>query len=177
MVKFGQGRALAAMVVAAALALVLSGTVLGATPDTISGPARAITSDTITIGDQRVILWGADAPDPDQFCQRGDQKWDCAQSAVDALTALLAAGDVTCDLVAGRPDPFKRRNGICTVGGKVLNGELIRQGWALDLTSESKDYVAIEKQAKADKVGLWAAGVKFDKPWEWRRTHSPGPFR
>jgi endonuclease YncB( thermonuclease family) len=178
MAKIGLGKAVALLAGVFAVVLAMPALAQDAAQNRITGPARVVTSDTISIGEQRVLLWGADAPDPDQYCQQGDKTWDCAASASDALGALLAAGDVTCEFVPGqRPDPFHRQFGICTVGGKVLNSELIRQGWALDITSESKDYVDVEKQARADKVGLWAAGVKFDKPWEWRRTHSPGPFR
>ncbi|MDB5563073.1 MAG: succinoglycan biosynthesis protein, partial [Hyphomicrobiales bacterium] len=174
MMKIGLGKLAGALMLVVGLAAALASPVVAqdAAQNKISGPARAVTSDTITIGTQRVLLWGADAPDPDQYCQQGNQKWDCAASATDALTTMLAAGDTSCDFVPNqRPDPFNRKFGVCTTGGKVLNSELIRQGWALDITSETKDYADIEKQAKADKVGLWATGVKFDKPWEWRRTH------
>ena len=43
----------------------------------------------------------------------------------------------------------------------------MRQGWALAYRQFSRDYVGQERDAKADKAGLWS--MDFVEPWEWRR--------
>jgi len=145
--------------------------------DTVSGPATLVDADVIMIGKQRVILWGIDAPERSQYCLIDDKKWGCYESATRVLDDILKTGDVTCELIDGKPDPFGRRSGVCKVGDTDVAAEMVKQGYALAYTKESEDYSALQKEAEAAKVGLWRDGVKFQEPWEWRRTRTPGGFR
>lgn len=54
--------------------------------------------------------------------------------------------------------------------GTNLNKELVKKGLAWHFTrfSSSKEYEALEKEARAHKVGLWADKNPI-APWEWRR--------
>lgn len=47
--------------------------------------------------------------------------------------------------------------------------ELVRQGWAVAYRHYSLEYVPAELEANAAHRGLWAEGVAFTVPWEWRR--------
>jgi endonuclease YncB( thermonuclease family) len=51
-----------------------------------------------------------------------------------------------------------------------LNEELLRKGMAWHFTKydKSASYAALERQAKASKVGLWAFASPM-APWDWRR--------
>ncbi|MCF1743730.1 thermonuclease family protein [Paradevosia shaoguanensis] len=163
----------------AALALVAA--TLVAVPaeaaDTVSGPATRVDADIIMVGKQRVILWAVDAPERSQFCLIDTKKWGCYEAATRVLDDILKTGEVTCTLQDGKPDPFGRRYGVCKIGDTDIAAELVKQGYALALTDQGEDYSAIQKEAEAAKVGLWRDGVKFENPWDWRRTRTPGGFR
>src|SRR5690606_11410160 len=101
----------------------------------------------------------------------------CYESATRVLDDILKTGDVTCTLVDGKPDPFGRRSGVCKIGDTDVAAEMVKQGYALAYAKEGEDYLAVQKEAEAAKVGLWRDGVKFQDPWDWRRTRTPGGFR
>jgi endonuclease YncB( thermonuclease family) len=165
-------------VVFAGLAAV-GGPGIAAADDTITGPGHAIGPDIIMVNKQRVILLGIDAPEQGQPCQDGNTIWTCAETAFAVLDQLVKAGPVTCQLV-GRPDPFNRRGGICTVNGKDVAGEMVSQGLALAYPHDKQSalYIVQQKQAQATKAGLWKPGVVFEKPWEYRHSmHPPGTFK
>ncbi|GGF11973.1 hypothetical protein GCM10011321_00120 [Youhaiella tibetensis] len=160
----------------AALALaVTAGAALAA--DTVSGPAKMVDGDIIMVGKQRVILWAVDAPERSQFCLIGSKKWGCYEAATRALEDILKTGDATCTLTDNKPDPFGRRYGVCKIGDTDIGAELVKQGYALAFTQQGEDYVAQQQEAEAAKIGLWRDEVKFEKPWDWRRTRTPGGFR
>jgi len=146
--------------------------------DTVTGPAKRIDADIVEVDKQRVILWGVDAPERSQFCLIDKtKKWGCYEAATRALDDLLATGEVTCTLTDDKPDPFRRRYGVCKIGDTDIAAELARQGYALAFTQQSEDYVAAQQEAETARVGLWRDGVKFENPWDWRRTRTPGGFR
>ena len=137
---------------------------------TVEGKARIVDGDTLEIGIHRVELYGIDAPEPEQRCERGGRPWPCGLEATYAMAALIETHWLTC-----------RRRGTdgaghmladCRVGGPKgisINQEIVRRGWALAVRPPSENYVAAERVAKAAKVGLWSG--TFVTPWEWRRTH------
>ena len=144
-----------------------------AAANSVEGKARIIDGDTLEIGARRVHLYGVDAPEPDQRCERDGRHWRCGIEATFAMAALLETHWLTCrqrgidttgDMVA-----------VCRVGGPkgmVVNQEIVRRGWALALPPAGNDYAAAEREAKTAKVGLWSG--TFIAPWEWRRTQETG---
>lgn len=170
-------RGIAALVVAVA-GLAAFGGPVAAAADTITGPGQAIGPDIIMVNKQRVILLGIDAPENGQTCKDGNTTWTCADTAFAVLDQLVKAGPVTCQLI-GRPDPFNRRGGICTVEGKDVAGEMVSQGLALPYPHDKQSslYLDDQKQAQAAKAGLWKPGVVFVKPWDYRRSMHPGGFK
>ncbi len=78
----------------------------------IRGMAEVIDADILKIADQRVILWGIDAPERRQTCQLNGETWGCYDVAFRQMQLLAGRGEVVC-YFHGDPDPFGRRFGIC----------------------------------------------------------------
>jgi endonuclease YncB( thermonuclease family) len=144
--------------------------------DEISGSAHVIDADILRIDQQRVILWGLDAPERDQPCYKDGQKWGCHGAARRTLELLAGRGEVVCYLL-GDPDPFNRRHGVCESGGTDINGEMVNRGMAVAWEAQSSDYVEQQLDAIENERGIWSVGVEFILPWEYRRLNTPGGYR
>jgi endonuclease YncB( thermonuclease family) len=147
-----------------------------AAQESVSGAAEVIDADILRIGQQRVILWGIDAPERRQDCYQEGRRWGCHDAARRTLQLLAGRGEITCVLV-GEPDPFNRRHGVCEAGGEDINGAMVRRGMALAFLEQTADYEPQQLEAIAEGVGLWQAGVEFEEPWIFRRVHTPGGYR
>ncbi len=145
-------------------------------PDTISGRPEVLDADILKFGQQRVILWGIDAPETRQVCQMNGTAWGCHDAAKRHLQLLAGRGEVVCHL-KGAPDPFGRRFGVCVSGGQDLNAEMVKAGLALAFEEESSDYVPQMAEAIGAGIGLWQPGVIFEEPWVFRRRETPGGYR
>ena len=123
--------------------------------------------DTIRIGETRIRLHGIDAPESKQTCRDGDgKKWACGQEATFRLANFIGGNWVTC-----KPkdrDRYGRIIAVCFVGGKDINGFMVRNGWALAYRRYSKDYLKVENESRSLKAGMWAG--EFVPPWEWRKA-------
>jgi endonuclease YncB( thermonuclease family) len=141
------------------------------------GHARIIDGDTLEIGTQRIDLYGIDAPEPDQHCERDVRQWRCGMEATYGMAALIENHWVTCHEQASGTVGNSAVNplAVCRMGGPkgiVVNQRTILRGWALALRPSGDDYVGAEQQAKAAKLGIWSG--TFVAPWEWRRTRETG---
>ncbi len=76
-------------VLALALACARSAPAAGNEGQPIAGGAFVIDGDTLTVAGQRIRLYGIDAPEFHQLCQRDGEPWRCGQAATVALTAGL----------------------------------------------------------------------------------------
>ncbi len=131
---------------------------------------RVIDGDTLDVHGVKTRLWGIDAPEGKQSCQRDGVAWLCGQEAARALRDLVEGKAVACRTVDR--DRYKRSVAMCTADGVEVNAWLVREGWALDYRRYSKgEYASAEKEAREAKRGLWAG--TFMAPWEWRRKRSP----
>jgi len=147
--------------VAAALALsALAG--LPAVAQT--GPARVIDGDTIDVAGTRIRLWGIDAPESRQTCERGGVDYACGREATAHLRVLLVDAEVTCE--ARVKDRYGRTVAVCRAGSIDISGAMVRDGWALAFVRYSADYVAEEREAQRARRGMWAGS--FTPPWQWR---------
>lgn len=142
----------------------------------ISGIPEVIDADILKFGQQRVILWGVDAPERPQTCQMNGALWGCYDVAKRQLELLAGRGEVTC-VYKGEPDPFGRRYGVCTSGGEDLNAEMVKSGLALAFEDQSDDYLLEMADAITAGVGLWQVGVNFEEPWIFRRRETRGGYR
>jgi len=142
----------------------------------IRGLAEVIDADILKFGEQRVILWGIDAPERRQTCQLNGETWGCYDVAFRHLQLLAGRGEVVC-YFHGEPDPFGRRFGVCESGGEDLNAEMVKAGLALAYAAESDAYLEAMAEAITAGIGLWQVGAQFEEPWEFRRRETPGGFR
>ncbi len=126
---------------------------------------RITDADTFFVGGTEVRLDGVDAPDADQVCTRGGEKYKCGEEAKAGLLAIVQGRPVTCQKVG--EDLYKRAVVRCVVGGRDLGAQLVSAGWAVAFRKFSKRYVAQEEAAKKAKRGLWEG--TFDRPRVWRR--------
>jgi endonuclease YncB( thermonuclease family) len=143
---------------------------LPATAQSLSGIADVVDGDTLAIrGEQtRIRLYGVDAPEGKQTCndEKG-KRYLCGSRAADALATLIGRnGRVSCQ--EEDRDRYGRVVAVCHANGRDINGELIRQGWAVEYGQYSNGrYSDEETEARQAKRGLWAG--TFVKPWDWRR--------
>ena len=139
----------------------------------VEGKARIIDGDSMEIGIHRVDLYGLDAPEFAQQCQRDGKPWRCGMEATYALAALIETHWLTCH----RQETGAAGNvvAVCRIGGPKgisVNQEMVRHGWALPLPASGADYAGAEREAMAAMAGLWSG--TFVAPWEWRRTRETG---
>jgi endonuclease YncB( thermonuclease family) len=154
---------------AAAVALALSGG--GALAD-LAGPPRIVDGDTLQVAGQRVRLFGVDAPELDQVCQRAGHDYHCGKIARAALWELIGGLDVSCEPERAAP----ARDGVvlatCSAGGVSLNEAMVRSGWAVADPQSADRYVALQADAEQARRGLWRG--TFEPPWQWRQAPAAG---
>ncbi len=136
---------------------------IGKAPEII-GKAKVIDGDTIEIDGKQIHLYGIDAPEIGQTCwfQRGE--FACGKSARQSLWVYVKDQELTC-----REQPAGARGGssaICFAEGRDLGEHMVRRGWALSEPKRGEAYLALEDEARRQKLGLW--NFKFTKPWDWR---------
>ena len=154
-----------------AFLLTLASVSLGLAAKDITGRVVAVSDgDTLTVLDasktqHKIRLAGIDAPERAQpFGTRSRQ----------VLSKYVFSKDVTVLVVD--VDRYKRVVGIVTLGSKDINQQLVAEGYAWayrqflkKLPAGKADvYLESERQAKANKAGLWS-DKDASPPWEWRR--------
>lgn len=136
-------------------------------PPAIVGQASVIDGDTLEIRERRIRLWGVDAPESRQTCERPSGAWRCGQEAANRLAIWIGQSTVTCT-PRGRPDRYRRVVARCSVQGIDVGGWLVSQGWALDYERHSEGtYARQEDDARRRRVGIHAGD--FVEPWVFRR--------
>lgn len=144
-------------------------------PPAIVGRASVIDGDTIEIHGQRIRLWGIDAPESRQSCERGGEAYRCGQEAANSLAEMIGDQPVSCQPV-GRPDRYRRIVARCAQlvadsHGMVVvdvNAWMVRRGYAVEFPRYSDGrYATGQAEAQAAGAGIWAG--EFQMPWEWRQ--------
>ncbi len=165
------------------IALALSlGACSGAQADEIAGRASVVDGDTIEIRGESIRLWGIDAPEGAQTCERAGQTYPCGQEAANALDGWLRVSTVYCT-PQDSPDQYGRIVARCSAQITVehltntipdLSAEMVRRGHALDYRQYSGGaFAAEEAEARQAGSGMWAG--EFTPPWAWRRQQRPAP--
>src|SRR4249919_1713564 len=103
-----------------------------------TGPARVVDGDTIDVGGMRIRLWGIDAPESKQMCERLGAAYACGHEATAHLRALVAGADVACEPRV--KDRYGRSVAVCRVGLVDVGAAMVRDGWALAFVRYSVDY-------------------------------------
>lgn len=136
--------------------------------DQLTGRPSVIDGDTLDIRGTRIRLWGVDAPESAQLCQRDGQAWQCGRAAANALAEWIGERTAICE--QKDIDRYGRIVGRCVVGGTDVSAWLVENGWALAFRRYSLDYVANEDRARGMRSGIWAS--EFMPPWEWRAART-----
>lgn len=154
----------ARMIKALTCAALCLGLALPAAAATVSGSAKVIDGDTLEIGTQRVRLFGIDAPEGTQTCDRSGERWACGQASADELRGMIGSGELICS--GNEVDTYGRLLAVCTIGGVDLNRLMVSEGWATAFRRYSENYVPDENQARAFRRGLWSSS--FMSPEDYR---------
>lgn len=152
----------------AALILLLAGPALAGEAE-----IRVLDGDTLKIGKVNVRLHGIDAPEKTQICQRDNLDWLCGQEAAAHLRGLIGNRPVTC--IEKDRDRYGRVVAVCSAGGVDLNRAMVRAGLAWAYLAYSRDYEAAEWEAQLLGNGVWAASVRAEPAWDWRRQKRRKP--
>jgi endonuclease YncB( thermonuclease family) len=125
---------------------------------------RVVDGDTIevsprVVGTEDVRLIGVDTPEI-----FGIEAQRCGREASDFTMEALGGQDVTLEFDVGRLDPYGRALAYVWVpdlDGELFNATLLRRGLARVLSVEPNvkyedRFLAAEREAKAEGVGVWA---------------------
>lgn len=115
---------------------------------------RVIDGDTLDLHGERIRLFGIDAPEMAQTCDRDGAAWRCGAWSARVLNDAIEAGRVTCDPVDR--DRYNRTVAICHVGGTDIGQHMVQVGAARAYARYSDRYLGDEVLAKAASAGLWA---------------------
>ncbi len=126
----------------------------------ITGIAKVIDGDTILINKKKIRLFGIDAPEWDQKCQKiwltisyfsFNKDYFCGEISTNKLKKKINNQFMNCKWK--NKDRYKR----------------FIAGYAVAYRKYSKKYVAHEDIAKKDKLGLWSG--TFEMPWDYRKKN------
>ena len=131
----------------------------------IKGRATVVDGDGLEIGGTKIRLFGIDAPEIDQYCNRADgTRWRCGQYATVELDRTIAGREVACSV--RDKDRYGRPVAVCRIAETDLGETQVRSGLAVAYRKFTRDYVDEEDDARGAKRGVWSG--PFEMPWEWR---------
>ena len=132
---------------------------------------RVIDGDTLQIDGHLVQLYGIDAPELGQLCDRGGDLWECGRESALYLQMLVSfeGPPVECS-----PWGEERADdggsevvvGVCQVGPKGVALTMVQNGYAVALPDSFPEYKEAEEQARQATLGIWRGD--FVLPWQWR---------
>ena len=119
---------------------------------------RCVTAD----GERhRVRLQGVDAGEVAPFtrCRQRPDVWACSPvarstaAAASARARQLASGGARCTITD--TDRYQRNVAACTVAGRDLGAQLVREGLAISDTNFGDPYRRQEDAARRERRGIW----------------------
>jgi len=140
----------------------------------ISGKAKVVDGDTITINRTKIRFSGIDAPESyyygqTQYCQRPNGKiWACGKKATSKLKEIINGQTVQC--TDEGKDKYDRTLSVCFANGVDLQSEMVRSGMAVAYLRYSRRYENEMVEAMTQRVGMWSGN--FLDPEDWRRENS-----
>jgi endonuclease YncB( thermonuclease family) len=144
----------------------------GSQAEAPAGPGvGVIDGDTLEIDGHTVQLYGIDAPELGQYCDRGDDLWACGSEAALFLknTVQFEGPPVECSPWGEEPAAHGSGEimiGVCQVGPKVVGLTMVQNGYAVALPDSFPEYKDAEERARQAKLGIWRGD--FVPPSEWR---------
>jgi endonuclease YncB( thermonuclease family) len=138
---------------------------LSAGAETLTGRARVVDGDTLAIAGDTVRLFGIDAPEHGQVCEKADGSgWACGSWASKELARRVRGVTLSC--AGGERDRYGRLVATCTAAGADIAEGLVRDGVAFAYLKYSRRYLAVEKQAAVAGAGLWQG--RAERPEDFR---------
>lgn len=140
----------------------------------IRGLAKVEDGDTIWVGIHKVRLYGIEALEEDQPCTKDNERQNCAERSIQALTRLVEGHTIKCLFDIGkRGEPimsYNRYLAVCYLSnGAELNRMLVRDGWVIsDRSPKGEIYREDEEYAAKHKLGIHDA--LFDLPKAYRKS-------
>jgi endonuclease YncB( thermonuclease family) len=135
-------------------------------PAVVTGLGRVVDGDTLDVGATRVRLEGIDAPEMAQTCRTATgESWACGKASAAFLRSMAQRRNLACDRTG--TDKYRRTLAMCFENGLNINEAMVRAGMAWAFVRYSKEYVAVEADARARKVGVWQGAA--EAPWNFRR--------
>jgi endonuclease YncB( thermonuclease family) len=136
-------------------------------PATASGTPLVLDGDTIDLSGLRVRLFGIDAFERDQLCERSDgSRFACGQLARESLLVAIGSAPVTC--TRRDVDTYGRMVAVCRGRDGDLSARVVEDGFALAYRQYSNDYVDEEDKARQARRGAWEG--RFEAPWDYRHN-------
>lgn len=120
-----------------------------------------VDGDTLKVDGLRYRLWGIDAPETKQLCRDG---WAAGRAATSYIRSLIQGHTVKCE-DRGR-DRYGRVIALCKADGRDIGADMVQAGMAWAFVRYSRDYVPLEREAQAAKLGVHAR--QCEPAWEWR---------
>ncbi|WP_081994634.1 thermonuclease family protein [Paracoccus sp. PAMC 22219] len=132
-----------------------------------AGNVEVIDGYTIDVAGSRVRLYGIDAPEAAQTCQRDGRTWACGTIAENSLVSTIAGRQVRCE--EQDIDRYGRSVATCWAGEENLNAWMVENGWAVAYRQYGGAiYDPEEAVARAARRGIWSS--EFVMPWDWRES-------
>ena len=146
--------------------LVIAGYLRGASAEFV----KVVDGDSLEIGSRRIRLMEIDAPEFKQYCFMADgKKYKCGIESLKYLKKMLKESNFKVNCQNIRKDRYKRELSICYAGGKNINVEMLKSGWAVAYLTDQEEFLNAEKEAKKNKKGIWQG--KFMRPEYYRRLN------
>ncbi len=138
----------------------------------LAGRVSFSDADTLTVGATKVRLFGIDAPEADQLCQRSDGvRWRCGTWATEVAREQFDGRTARCTVLD--IDRYGRKVSKCRVGDRDIADTLVRLGAAQAYRKYSLDYIDAEKEAAITSRGIWSGTL--EDPSAHRAAKQPVP--
>ncbi|WP_407049820.1 hypothetical protein [Methyloraptor flagellatus] len=131
----------------------------------VEGPQGEVLEPPVTVlanGDLRsgttiLRLDGIEPIDLSRLCtDDAGRRWACALRARGALVLAIQGRQLRCILSERTDTP---RPAACTIAGRPLALDLIRQGWLTPTVTAPQDWIDAATRARAARLGLWSAAA------------------
>jgi len=115
---------------------------------------KVVDGDTIHVGNVKYRLFGIDAPEIKQVCEKNNKKIECGVIAKNLLKIKI--GNKIPECIVKDKDRYQRFVAECFVDKESLSKFMVREGYAVAYTQYSSDFIEDEKYAKENNNGIWS---------------------
>ena len=140
------------------------------------GIPKIIDGDSLEINNNKIRLFGIDAPERKQICKKPyliisflnfQRNYECGLMATNQLKKFINNRTIKC--TSENKDRYNRYLSTCYLKKIDINSWLVKNGYAIAYRRYSKKYVLEEQHAEKNKLGIWQG--TFQNPEEWRKKN------